>query len=66
MVEEGRLMQIEKLYDYVVVLYRGKEHLAGDGISVSFRRGSDGRLKECPMDEVPVGLLKNPKALVVK
>ena len=59
-------METPKAYDYVVVLYRGEGHAAGNGYSLSFRRGSDGRLKECPMDDIPVGLLRNPDALVVK
>ncbi|KKL98428.1 hypothetical protein LCGC14_1586430 [marine sediment metagenome] len=52
--------------EYLVVIYRGKEHPAGDGSSISFRRDSDGRLQECSMSDVPVGIKRNPTVLVVQ
>ena len=58
-------MQIEKP-EYLVVIYRGKGHPAGDGYSSSFRRDEDGRLQECSMSDVPVGIKRHPAVLVVE
>jgi len=58
-------MQIN-MPEYLVVIYRGKEHPAGDESSISFHRDSDGRLQECPMSDVPIGIKRHPTVLVVQ